>query len=277
MHELARQVRFSINPFLPETEVGFNSYASKPCGEGYCLYFALWVKLAGELDEKTGFVVNVVDIDKVVRRSAVPVFSECFKNKYANCRNVTLKDIQEILRGVWGVIEKEFSFAKLMELAVELNPFRKLSINAEDFTLARISEKFEFAAMHKLWNESLSDEKNFEAFGKCANPSGHGHNYVVEVTVCRDEKDEGFRIGEFEKTVSQEFIELVDHKNLNVDVAEFSDKNPTIENVAVLAWEKLCGKFSHSVLESVTVWESDRTYCTYCGSRKDEYPIANKE
>jgi len=266
MHELARQVRFSINPFLSDETVGFNSYASKPCGEGFSLYFALWVKLAAEIDGETGFVVNVVDIDKSVRRLAVPIFSECFKNKYANARHVTLDDIQQILRQVRGVIEEEFAFAKLTELAVELNPFRKISINAEDCTLAHISEKFEFAAMHKLWNDSFSDEKNFEVFGKCANRSGHGHNYIVEITVGRCEGSEGFSIGEFEKTVSQEFIRIVDHKNLNVDVERFAVKNPTVENITVLAWDKLNGKFADAVLESVSVWESDRTCCTYCGT-----------
>ena len=265
MHELARQVRFSINPFLSDETLGYNSYASKPCGEGFSLYFALWVKLAAEIDEQTGFVVNVVDIDKTVRRSAVPVFVECFKSKYAEGQHVRLEDVEVMLRKIWGIIEKEFSFAKLMELAVELNPFRKLSINAEDSTLAWISEKFEFAAMHKLWNDSFSDEKNFEVFGKCANPSGHGHNYIVEITVSKGEGSEGFSISDFEKTVSQEFIQVVDHKNLNADVERFTAKNPTVENIAVFAWDKLNGKFPNAELESVTVWESDRTSCTYRG------------
>ena len=268
MHELSREIRFSINPFLAEGEVGYNSYSSKPCGEGYSLYFGLWVKLAGEIDEATGFLVNVVEIDKVVRRLAVGVFAACFKERYAAGEHVGLDDMQHILRCVWGGVGKEFGSARLKQLCCEVNPFRKIWIDSEDCKLLHISEKFEFAAMHKLWNESLSDAKNFAVFGKCANPSGHGHNYLVEVSVCRDDGSDGFLMGEFEKTVSGEFIELVDHKNLNADVAEFSVKNPTIENIAVFAWEKLCGKFSHCVLESVTVWESDRTYCMYRGKDK---------
>ena len=80
------------------------------------------------------------------------------------------------------------------------------------------SEKFEFAAMHKLWNEQFSEKKNFEVFGKCANPAGHGHNYIIEVTVKRTGEQAGLSIGQFERIVDQEFIKLVDHKNLNVDV-----------------------------------------------------------
>ncbi|GAG37436.1 unnamed protein product, partial [marine sediment metagenome] len=67
MHKLIREVRFSINPFLAESGPGSNSYASKPCGEGVSLYFGLWVELTGGVDEDTGFVVNVTDIDRAVR------------------------------------------------------------------------------------------------------------------------------------------------------------------------------------------------------------------
>jgi 6-pyruvoyltetrahydropterin/6-carboxytetrahydropterin synthase len=127
------------------------------------------------------------------------------------------------------------------------------------------SEKFEFAAMHRLWNDSFSDERNQQVFGKCANPAGHGHNYIVEVTVMMPESDARLRIGDFEKTVEEEFIRLVDHKNLNVDVAELSKINPTVENIAALAWEKLVGRFGEAVLHCVTVWETDKTYCSYVG------------
>ena len=59
------------------------------------------------------------------------------------------------------------------------------------------SEKFEFAATHTLWNEKLSEEENFDAFGKCANPAGHGHNYIVEVTAA-NEDGTAFGSGRFE-------------------------------------------------------------------------------
>ena len=131
------------------------------------------------------------------------------------------------------------------------------------------SEKFEFAATHKLWNEDFSDERNFEVFGKCANPSGHGHNYIVEVTIKAPEDKEVFRVGDFERTVDEELIKIVDHKNLNVDVSEFGKTNPTVENIAVFAWNKLAGKFGevrqNAGLHCVTVWETDKTYSSYYG------------
>ena len=119
--------------------------------------------------------------------------------------------------------------------------------------------------MHKLWNDGFSSQWNDDVFGKCANPSGHGHNYVLEVTVDISRNTEKFRIGEFERIVEKEFVRLVDHKNLNVDVAELGQRIPTVENLASLAWEKLAGKFSPGKLHSVTVWETDRTRCTFSG------------
>jgi len=127
------------------------------------------------------------------------------------------------------------------------------------------SEKFEFAATHRLWNEDFSQERNLEVFGKCANPAGHGHNYVVEVTVKIAPDKNRLRIGDFEKIVNDELIDLVDHKNLNAELEEFKKVNPTVENIAVFAWNKLADRFSEAVLHCVTVWETDKTCCSYFG------------
>jgi 6-pyruvoyltetrahydropterin/6-carboxytetrahydropterin synthase len=77
--------------------------------------------------------------------------------------------------------------------------------------------------------------------------------------------DDSFSIADFEKIVDDELIKVVDHKNLNYDVIEFSKVNPTVENIAAFAWRQLVGKFGHAVLHRVTVWENDRTCCSYCG------------
>jgi 6-pyruvoyltetrahydropterin/6-carboxytetrahydropterin synthase len=128
--------------------------------------------------------------------------------------------------------------------------------------LTNLSEKFEFAATHTLWNDSFSPERNKEVFGKCANPAGHGHNYIVEVTAASKDGSR-FDVGQFQQVINDEFISLVDHKNLNVDVDEFSKTIPTVENITTFAWGRLVGKFPAADLISITVWESDRMYCTY--------------
>ena len=268
MHKLSREVRFCVNPFLGEVSEGFNSYGSKPCGEGLALYFGLWVELAGLIDTDSGFVVNVTQIDRAVRKFVVPVFCECIGKRFGRAEHVGFSVLFELLKRAWSELCDKFGGNKLVKLCLEVNPFRKISIDSEDCEMVYFGEKFEFAAMHKLWNDKFSEQENFEVFGKCANPAGHGHNYVIEVSVKADVVEDGFGIGKFEKIVEDEFIRIVDHKNLNVDLAEFSEKNPTVENITAFAWEKLLGKFKevgNCELYSITVWENDRTYCTYYG------------
>jgi len=261
---LARHIRFSINPFLGEQVHGYNSYASKPCGEGFALFFGLWVELSGPVDADTGFVVNVTEIDRQARAKAVPLFVLRVCERFRAGRHMALSDVVALLKDAWAQLQGGFGGPELSGMCLELNPFRKVAVCAEDCAVYYFSEKFEFAAMHTLWNAKFSEDKNLDVFGKCANPAGHGHNYVVEVTVERPTAGPELEIGQFEKTVHDAFIQSVDHKNLNVQVPEFADLNPTVENIAQVAWQRLDGRFSGAKLSRVTVWENDKTYCTVC-------------
>ena len=265
MHKLARQVRFSINPFLREESQGFNSFTSKPAGDGLSIFFELCAEVVGDVEPATGFVVNVADIDRNVREFVVPVFAERIKQNFRQAKHIGFFAIAELLGSAWSRLADKFGPAQLSKLTLKLNPFRKIAMDSKDLGMVYFSEKFEFAAMHKLWNDDFSEERNFEVFGKCANPTGHGHNYIVEVTVKMPAAGNGFRIGDFERIVNDELIKLVDHKNLNADVERFSEINPTVENIAGFAWNKLISKFGKSALHCVTVWETDKTYCSYYG------------
>jgi len=263
MHKLTRQVRFSVNPFLVKECRGYNSFASKPTGEGLSIFFELSVEVTGPIDPATGFVVNVSEIDGNVRKFAVPIFAERIKTNFKAAKHIGLSEIAELLGSTWDRLTNKFGRAKLNELSLKLNPFRKIVVNSKDLNMVYFSEKFEFAAMHKLWNDDFSEQHNMEIFGKCANPTGHGHNYIVEVTLEIPRTRNDFHIGDFEKIVDDEFIKLVDHKNLNADVEQFGKKNPTVENIVSLGWNQLTGKFGKAKLHRVTVWETDKTYCSY--------------
>jgi 6-pyruvoyltetrahydropterin/6-carboxytetrahydropterin synthase len=265
MHKAGRQVRFSINPFLSKDSEGFNSFASKPAGEGLSMFFEISVEVTGEVEPATGFVVNVTDIDKNVREFVVPIFAARIRDNYREGRHVGLFEIADLLRSGREQLADKFGAARISQMSLKLNPFRKVTIKPEDNKMIYFSEKFEFAATHKLWNDEFTEERNFEVFGKCANPTGHGHNYVVEVTVKAREGEDSFRIGDFERIVDDELVQMVDHKNLNSDVAEFGKINPTVENIAFFAWGKLAGKFEEARLHCVTVMETDKTYCSYYG------------
>jgi len=263
MHKLVRQVRFSVNPFLPQDNRGYNSFASRPAGEGLAIFLELSVEVTGLVDPATGFVVNVTRIDK--REFAVPIFAGRIRQDFNRAKHIGLSEITGLLRSASDQLADKFGTASLSQLSLKLNPFRKLALDSKDLDMIYFCEKFEFAAMHKLWNDEFSEQRNHEVFGKCANPTGHGHNYIVEVTLQMPASRDDFGIGDFEKIVDDEFIKLVDHKNLNADVDRFGKTNPTVENIAGLAWNQLVGKFGQARLHRVTVWETDKTYCSYEG------------
>ncbi len=265
MHKLVRCVRFSINPFLSEENEGFNSFVSKPAGEGLSIFLELSVEVVGEVEPATGFVVNVADIDREVREFAVPVFAERIRQDFRRAQHIGFFAVAELLKSAWNRLTDKFGPAQLSKLSLKLNPFRKVVIESKDLEMVYFSEKFEFAAMHKLWNNDFSEEQNLKVFGKCANPAGHGHNYIVEVTIKMPVNENGFHISDFERVVDNELIKLVDHKNLNADVSQFSKTNPTVENIAAFAWNRLVGKFGEAALHCVTVWETDKTYSSYYG------------
>ena len=252
MHRLTRQVCFSIAPFLFEDAI----------------FLQLSVELVGNVEPTTGFVVNVADIDSKVSQFVVPIFARRLRTSFERGKSIGLFALAELLRSAWGQLADKFGTARLTSLRLKLNPFRDLAIDSKESTMVYFSEKFDFAAGHKLWNDKFSRERNFEIFGKCANPAGHGHNYVVEVTIEKPANGGDFCIGDFERIVKEQLIRLLDHKNLNVDVAEFNKINPTVENIAAFAWNKLVGKFGRASLHCVTVWETEKTCCSYYGDGK---------
>ena len=265
MHKLVRQVRFSISPFLPEDNQGYNSYASRPTGEGLSIFLELSVEVTGPVSPATGFVINVSEIDGNVRKFAVPIFAGRIRRDFNQAKHIGLSEIVELLSSARDQLADKFGTARLSKLSLKLNPFRKIALDSKDKNMVYFCEKFEFAAMHKLWNDEFSERHNLEVFGKCANPTGHGHNYIVEVVLQMPVNRSDFRIGDFEKIVDVKFIKLVDHKNLNADVEQFVETNPTVENIAGFAWNQLVGKFDKAKLHRVTVWETDKTYCSYEG------------
>lgn len=105
-----------------------------------------------------------------------------------------------------------------------------------------ITRKFHFSASHKVYNPAFSDEENLRIFGKCANPNGHGHNYVLDVTVSGEvEQSTGFvmDLKELKELVNDVIIEKVDHKNFNTDVDFVSGIIPTTENIVIAFWYQL--------------------------------------
>ena len=134
-----------------------------------------------------------------------------------------------------------------------------------------LRQRFDFAASHRLHVEGMSDEENRAVFGKCNNAAGHGHNYVVEPAVAVDPEG-GFGLAALERVVGEVVIDRFDHTNLNVDTAEFNPATggviPSVENIARVCFELLGpavkdASGGSATVRGVTVWETDRTCCTY--------------
>ena len=109
--------------------------------------------------------------------------------------------------------------------------------------MLRLTRRYNFCASHRLHLDSLSDRENEELFGKCNNPYGHGHNYVLHVTVRGRADDEtGLLIGreELDRAVRADVLPRIDHKDMNEAVPEFAALNPTTENLAQVIGGWLC-------------------------------------
>ena len=134
--------------------------------------------------------------------------------------------------------------------------------------MIQITTKYELAASHRLHSADWSAEQNEVAFGKCSNPAGHGHNYLLEVTL-RGHPDrasgEVTDLEEFRRLVQSEIIDRFDHKNLNEDCEEFAELMPTVENMAKVFWDRLIYRFVNVELYRVAVWETPTTYAEYFG------------
>lgn len=132
-----------------------------------------------------------------------------------------------------------------------------------------VSRKAHFNAAHRLYRKDWSDEKNNAVFGKCNNPNFHGHNYELIVSVTGEiDKETGYIIDikVLKDIIYKEVEEAFDHKNLNVEVPEFKDLNPTAENIAVVIYNKIKPKLpSHLDLE-ITLFETPRNFVTYSGT-----------
>lgn len=126
--------------------------------------------------------------------------------------------------------------------------------------------KEHFNAAHRLYNPQWSNDKNNEIFGKCNNPNYHGHNYEVIVKVVGfPDKETGYVIDTkiLSDIIQKQVIEKFDHKNLNLDVTEFSDLNPTAENIAIVIYNLLRPHINIDKEITITLYETERNFVQY--------------
>lgn len=132
----------------------------------------------------------------------------------------------------------------------------------------KVSRKAHFNAAHRLYRKDWDDSLNNEVFGICNNPNFHGHNYDLIVSVTGEiDKETGFVMDmKVLKTLIKEKVEdALDHKNLNIEVPEFKNLNPTAENIAVVIWNKLRPFVDAKKELEIVLYETPRNFVTYSG------------
>ncbi|WP_424961595.1 6-pyruvoyl trahydropterin synthase family protein [Ekhidna sp.] len=131
-----------------------------------------------------------------------------------------------------------------------------------------VNRKEHFNAAHRLYNESWSDEKNEQVFGKCNNPNWHGHNYEVIVSLTGEpDADTGYvyDMKKLSNLVKEKVLNRFDHKNLNLDVTEFKNLNPTAENIVKVIYDLLRPEVEDEYEMKITLYETERNYVEYPG------------
>jgi 6-pyruvoyltetrahydropterin/6-carboxytetrahydropterin synthase len=188
-------------------------------------------------------IVNIKRIDDLLRERVVSAYDSKSLNdevdslaRVAPCLENLLLDIRSRLDGLPTEV-------RLTSLCLEETPTLWAELSLEETPpMITVTRVYEFAAAHRLHSDAYSAVENVELYGKCWNPAGHGHNYVLEVTVSgTQDADTGMilDLSLLDEVVEREVVGRYDHRNLNVDIPEFEGRITTSEVVSQAIWDRL--------------------------------------
>jgi 6-pyruvoyltetrahydropterin/6-carboxytetrahydropterin synthase len=262
MVELGRTVRLSLNRGPAGAAAAappHNSFSAWPAMRGLGSFYQVHVTCRGEIDPVTGYAADIKDIDHAVRTMILPALHAAAPRGAAAGLGAVLR---RLLHALQAGLDREVTAVRL-----ELSPFYHLEIRSQDMAHLLVRQQFEFSAAHRLNVPRLSAAANRRLFGRCNNPSGHGHNYRLEVVVRGpiDRRGRVVPVEALDALVDKEVLRRLDHKHLNLDVPAFARLIPSVENIATV----IAGLLAHPVrrlgaeLEEVSVWETSKTVCTW--------------
>jgi 6-pyruvoyltetrahydropterin/6-carboxytetrahydropterin synthase len=268
--KLMREVRCFVGE-AGEAPGAFNSWAGYPGSDKVVPYVTLRATVTGPVDPQTGYLCNISEIDALLRETVVPRLRNSAQDPQSAGHSAG-----RVLREVYPLVGPRLPHAVSLEtLEIHTSPYLRFSIHSGEETMIHMTQSFEFSASHRLHCPELSDSENERIFGKCSNPNGHGHNYVLEVTVSGVPDAETGRVIElrrFQQIVNERVIERLDHKHLNLDCEEFANLNPSVENIARVICALLDGAFTPARLRQVRVWETPKTYAEVAPGAADGGP-----
>lgn len=276
MYDLMRLVEFEASHRYWQPEVSaeenwriFGKCVS-PHGHGH--NYVLRVTLSGQVDPRTGMVINIKELDRILKEVAAE-----FDHKFINLDHPAFQEriptTESLASYMYDNIENKLQAEGKRYTLSRVTLYEEPTLWADVFggegrNMASLTKTFSFSAAHRLHSAALSDEENRVVFGKCNNLHGHGHNYELEVTVTgKIESHTGMimDLGLLMQTVQDEVIERFDHKHLNEDTVAFRSLNPTGENIVKVIWDLLEPKLGAS-LTRVGLWETPKNFFEYHGA-----------
>lgn len=263
--QLVRTVRFFLNDDGDPPD-RHNTFAAWPPARGLARFYQLHVHCTGRPDQTTGYVANTQKVDEAVQQHAIPHMQQVIAAAERTATISMGQLMQQLMRCLEPALEKS-----LDQLRLQLSPYYSLSIRSHDMEHIFVRQNYEFAAAHRLHTPQLSEQRNREVFGKCNRPSGHGHNYQLEVCIRAPIADNGriLPVEALDQIVDEIVLQHFDHRHLNCDLPEFAELNPTVEHIAKVIYDRLAEPVEALgvQLDAVKVGETSKTFCTYRGAQ----------
>jgi 6-pyruvoyltetrahydropterin/6-carboxytetrahydropterin synthase len=237
---------------------------TSPYGHGH--NYTLEVTITGQLDERTGMVMNMAELKDRVNE-VLEEFDHRHLNEDTPYFKEQLPTTENIVRVLWGLIAGRLpAAARLAHLRLYETSDLWADYDGTDETI--LARAYTFAAAHRLHAPSLSDEENLALYGKCNNPNGHGHNYTVEVSVAGPvDPATGMVI---DLTAMDHEVQAVlarlDHRHLDREVPAFAERPSTAEYLVVYLWDELAPRFDGQ-LRHLKLWETRKNVFEYAGPR----------
>ena len=274
MFYLTRQTAFEASHYnrIPELSDAENlelfGAAANPNSHGH--NYVLEVMVKGDVDADDGMVINLTTLDALLKSEVIANYDHKHLNKQhpvfaknpllqPTCENITIE--------IWQRLAPSLPDGLLHRVRLYESSTRFTDYYGEDL-MVYLTKVYEFSAAHRLHSHVLSDEDNRDIFGKCNNPAGHGHNYVLEVTVKGDvDTKTGLVAGLnlLDEVVEKQVNARFDYKHLNLDAPEFETLNPTSENFVKVLWDVLEPNLQPVVLHRLRLRETPKNHFDYYG------------
>jgi len=255
-----------------ENEARFGPHASpEPHGHN----FILDVTVGGEIDPRQGIVVNIKEIDRIVKERVIKRLDGKFLNRQVSAFCERPPTSENLTAFIVSELRPHLpSCVTLREIRLEETPqqsvaWRAPTTDTKEPIPMQLTRVYEFAASHRLHSPHLSEAENRELFGKCNYPHGHGHNYILEVTVAGPVEEASGRIVDpeaLDRVVHQEVVDRYDHRHLNYDIPELEGLIPSTEVVTKVVWERLRDHIpAPARLHRIVIRETARNFFEYQG------------